>query len=63
MDGVRGPGVIAGLQTLKLPLERVHRLDVEELAQLGVAEELAQLRLIDRQCLRAAFRERGIAVV
>jgi hypothetical protein len=36
---------------------------IEELAQLGLAEELAQLRVIDRQRLRAALGERRVAVV
>ena len=36
---------------------------VEQLAQLGVADQLAQLRLIDRQRLRPALGERRVAVV
>ena len=36
---------------------------VEQLAQLDVADQVAQLALVDRERLRAAFGERGVAVV
>src|SRR5262249_21776923 len=36
---------------------------VEELAELGLAEELAELRVIDGERLRAALGERRVAVV
>ena len=36
---------------------------IEQLAQLGVAEQLAQLRLIDRQRLRPPLGQRRVAVV
>src|SRR5437016_6115205 len=39
------------------------RSRVEQLAHLGLAEQLAQLRLVDRERLRAALGERRIAVV
>ena len=48
---------------LELPLERVEHVGVEQLAQLGVAEQLPELRVIDRQRLRAALGQRRIAVV
>ena len=48
---------------LQLPLDEIERLRIEQLAQLGVAKQLAQLRLIDRQRLRSPFGERRIAVV
>ena len=38
---VRTLGAIAGIQTLKLLLDGVHRFGVEQLTQLGAAEELA----------------------
>ena len=48
---------------LELPLELGDLAGVEQIAQLGVADELAQLRLIDGQRLRAPFGERRVAVV
>ena len=51
------------VQPLQLPLDGIHRVEVEQFPQLGIADELAQLRLIDRQRLRAALGERRIAVV
>ncbi len=39
------------------------RVGIEQLAQLGVAEQLAELRLIDRERLRAPLGQRRVAVV
>ncbi len=50
-------------QALLAALVLGDRIGVEQLAQLGFAEELAQLRLIDRERLRAAFGERRVTVV
>ena len=55
------PAVV--LQLLQLGLDVGDRVRVEQVAQLGVAEQLAQLRLIDRQRLRATLGERRVAVV
>ena len=55
--------VVLRIEPLQLALDRVHRLGVEQLAQLRVAEQLAQLRLIDGQRLRAALGQRRVAVV
>ena len=63
VDAVGALHVVLRIQPLKLPLDRVHRLRVEQLAELGVAEQVAQLRLVDRERLRAAFGERRVAVV
>ena len=41
----------------------VEGVGVQQFAQLRLAEKLAKLRLIDRERLGAAFRERRIAVV
>jgi len=38
---------------LELALERDDRVGIEQLAQLRVTQQLAQLRLIDRERLRA----------
>ena len=51
------------VEVLQLPLDGVERVGIEQLAQLGVAEQLAQLRLIDRQRLRAPLGQRRVAVV
>src|SRR3954452_19682137 len=48
---------------LQLQLELIESVGIEQLAQLRFAEELAKLRLIDRQRLRAALGQRRIAVV
>ena len=48
---------------LQLPFDEIERVGIQQLAQLGVAKQLAQLRLIHRQRLRAALGERGVAVV
>ncbi len=55
--------VVLRVELLQLPLDFGERVGVEQLAQLRFAEQLAQLRLIDGQRLRAAFGERRIAVV
>ena len=55
--------LVLRVEPLQLALDRVHRVGVEQLAQLGVAEQLAQLRLIDGQRLRAPLGERRVAVV
>src|SRR5688500_2208105 len=51
------------VQMLQLPLDGVECVGIEQLAQLGVAQQLAQLRLIHRQRLRPSLRQRGITVV
>ncbi len=66
MHAVDGPCASIRLlivQVLELGLDIGNRIRVEQIAQLDLAEQLAQLRLIDRQCLSPAFGERGIAVV
>ena len=66
MHAVDGPCTSIRLlivQVLELGLDIGNRIRVQQIAQLDLAEQLAQLRLIDRQCLGAAFGERGIAVV
>ena len=54
---------VALVELLQLALDVGERVRVEQLAQLGLAEQLPQLRLIDRQRLRAPFRQRRVAVV
>ena len=57
------PRVIPLVEVLQLPLERVDRLRVEQVAQFRLAEQFAELRVIDRERLRAALGERRVAVV
>ena len=51
------------VESLKLALDRVHRIGIEQFAKLGVADELAKLRLVDGERLRPALGERRVAVV
>ena len=63
VHAVRRSGAVVGREPLQLSLDVVDGVGVEQLAKLGVAQELAELRLVDRQRLRAAFGQRRIAVV
>ena len=63
MHAVRALDEVLRIEPLQLALDRFHRLRVEQLAQLRIAEQFAQLRLIDGQRLRAPFGERRVAVV
>ena len=56
-------GRAIGLEVLQLQLELRERVGVEQLAQLDLAEELAELRGIDGERLRASLRERRVALV
>ena len=51
------------VEPLQLAFERLEHVGVDELAQLGVAHQLAQLRVIDRQRLCAPLGQRRVAVV
>src|SRR5262249_26973814 len=51
------------LEALQRALERRDRVRIQQLAQLRLAQELPQLRRVDRERLGAALRERRIAVV
>ena len=48
---------------LQLELDALERRGIEQLAQLRLAEKLAELGLVDCQRLRAALGERRVAVV
>ena len=63
VNGVDALGLVALVEVLQLQLGLRQRFGVEQLAQLRLAEELAELRLIDGQRLRPPFGERRIAVV
>ena len=63
MNRVGALRLVPLVEMLQLELRLRERLGVEQLAQLRLAEELAELRLIDGQRLRAALGERRVAVV
>ena len=63
MYAVDAARVVLRLEPLQLPLDIVHRVRVEQLAELRVAHQLAQLRLVHGQRLRASLCQRRIAVV
>ena len=50
-------------EALERTLETLDRLGIEELAQLRFAEQLPELRLVDREGLGAALGERSVGVV
>ena len=52
-----------GIELADLLFDCFDRGAVEQLAQLRVAEQRLQLRVIDRQRLRAAFGQRRVAVI
>ena len=55
--------MILRVEILQLALNLREGVGIEQLAQLRLAEQLPQLRLIDRQRLRAPLRQRCVAVV
>ena len=60
---VAGPHPVLVIEMLKLTLDLVQCVRIEQLAQLRVAKQFAQLALIDRECLCAPFGQRRVAVV
>jgi hypothetical protein len=50
-------------QILEESLVLLDRIGIEQLAELGLAEELAELRRVDRERVRFALGERRVAVV
>ena len=63
VDAVEGADLVGFGEGLQLLFGFLDGVEVEELAQVGVAEELAELILIDREGLGAALGEGGVAVV
>src|SRR5439155_15824947 len=52
-----------GIEVLQLELELGQHVRVEELAQLGLAEQLTQLQRVDGERLRAALGKRLVSFV
>ena len=63
VDGVGAARLVAVFQVLQAPLELGERVRIQQVAKFGVAQQFAQLRLIDRQRLRAPLGQRRVAVV
>jgi len=63
VHGIRTARVVPLVEVLELSFVLLDDVRIEQLAQLGIAEQLAQLRVIDRQRLRPPFGQRGVAVV
>ena len=51
------------VEMLQLHLHQRQRLGIEQIAQLGLAQKLAELTLVDGQRLRPSLRQWRIAVV
>ena len=56
-------GLIVGIERLKLRFHFVHGRLVEQFAEIGAAQNLFELRLIDGERLRATLGQRRIAFV
>ena len=63
MHAVQRARTVVGGQALQLRFERGQRVGVEKIAQLGRSQQRLQLRLVDRQRLRAPLGQRRVAVV
>ena len=63
VNPVGAPGAPCRFEPLQAVLDRLHRFGVEQVAQLRIAEQLAQLRLVDGKRLSPPLGERRVAVV
>ena len=63
VHGIQVARLVALGERLQLLFRHFDRVQVEQLAQVGVAHQFAKLVLVDRQRLRAALGQRRIAVV
>ncbi|HTU58759.1 MAG TPA: hypothetical protein VMF89_10000 [Polyangiales bacterium] len=63
MDAIGGVHALRLFQALQLFLDLVDGVGVEQLAQIGVAQQLAKLVLIDEERLRASLSQRRVAVI
>ena len=55
--------LVFGIKRLKLSLHLIHSYFIQQLAQVEVAQNLFQLRLIYGESLRAALGQRRIAFI
>ena len=63
MQTICGLHLVFVVEVLKLPLDLMQRVGIEQLPELGIPEQLAKLPLIDRERLGAPFRQRRVAVI
>ncbi len=63
VDAIHAPRPVVCIEMLQLPLDVRHDVGVEQFPQLRIAEQLAELLLVDRQGLRPPLRKRRVAVV
>ena len=63
VDAVRGANALGFEQALQLLFHFADGIGVQQLAQVGIAQQVTQLLLIDGEGLRAALGQRRIAVV
>jgi len=63
VDAVGAPGAEARLELLQLGLDQGEHVGVQQLPELGISQQLPELRLVDGQGLRPTLGERCIAVV
>ena len=63
MQAVGVARLIVGLEGLKSGFDFIERGWIQQFAQVGVAEQFFQLRLVDGKRLGAALGQRGIAFV
>ena len=61
VQAVFRPYFVLVVEVLQLCFESSNRACIEQFTQFGIAEQLPELRLIDRQRLGASFRQRRIA--
>ena len=63
MNAVRRTRAIVFREALRRLFHFRNRIGIKQLAQIGLAQQLAQLILVDGERLRAALGQRRIAVV
>jgi hypothetical protein len=60
---VRRLHAVLVVQMLELPFHSVECVGIEQLSQLRISKQFAQLRLVNRQGLRTSLCQRGVAVI
>ena len=63
VDAVGAARAMSLVERLQLPLECIEDVGIEQLAQLGIAQQVAQLRVVHRQRLGAPLGQRRVAIV
>ena len=63
MQAIGVASLVIGVERLQLLFNLGEGSCIQQLAEIGAAEDFLKLRLIDRERLRAALGERSIAIV